>query len=284
MTPLGKDWFVEVGQSLWPGRALALQIKEVLYEGRSQFQEIRVFDSVGAGRVLTLDGIIQLTESDEFAYQEMLTHVPLFAHPDPKSVLVIGGGDGGILREVAKHRGVERMDICEIDGAVIDVSRRHLPFTACGFDDPRVKIYLEDGAVFVARAKAQYDVIIVDSSDPIGPAEVLYREPFYRAMREALKPGGIITTQAESAWLHRNLVRSLMEMARAIFDTAHYAYTCVPTYPSGQIGLLAASRGPEVRTPLREPDQATRAKLRYYTPEVHRASFILPAFAHEFAC
>jgi len=281
MPQLGKDWYSEVNKTLWPGRALSLQIRKVLFEGRSRFQKVRIFDSVGCGRVLTLDGIIQLTESDEFAYQEMQAHVPLFAHPHPKSVLVIGGGDGGVIREVARHKGVKRIDLCEIDEMVIEVSKKYLPFTACGFDDPRVTVHVEDGATFMVRNKAAYDVIIVDSSDPIGPAEVLYKAPFYRNMRAALKPGGMILTQAESVWLHRDLIQPLFKMARRIFKRVAYCYTCVPTYPSGQIGLLVASTGPQVQVPVRKPDKAMKRSLRYYTPEIHKASFCLPAFAAE---
>ncbi|MCX7048412.1 MAG: spermidine synthase [Candidatus Sumerlaeota bacterium] len=282
MPVLDKNWFCEVNEQLWPGRALALRIKEVLYEGQSQFQHIRVFRSDGVGLVLTLDGVIQLTESDEFAYQEMQAHVPLFAHSDPHSALVVGGGDGGVVREIARHPGIERIDLCEIDPQVIEVSRRYLPFMAGSLDDPRVAIHVADGAKFVADHPAAYDVIIVDSSDPVGPAEVLYREKFYRDMRAALKPGGIILTQAESPWLHKDLIEPLYRMARQLFRRVAYCYACVPTYPSGQIGLLVASDEADPRKPVRRPHAAMRRALRYYTPEIHRASFALPAFARQF--
>jgi spermidine synthase len=279
MKKLGDNWFSEVHETLWPGRALSLQVDKVIYEDRSEFQDICVFESVGVGRVLTLDGIIQLTGSDEFAYQEMLTHVPMFAHPDPRHVLVIGGGDGGILREVTRHDCVERVDLCEIDGDVVDVAKKYLPFTACGFEDPRVHVHIQDGAKFMQDRPGQYDVIIVDSSDPVGPAEVLFKEPFYRSMSEGLKAGGVAINQAESMWLHGDLIQSILTMARGIYKQAHYCYTCVPTYPSGQIGFLVASNELDARLPGRQPDEKMSGQLRYYTPEIHRAAFHLPAFA-----
>lgn len=273
------DWFFEIGPELWPGRALALEVKEILHEQQSEFQRIRVFDSVGAGRVLTLDGVIQLTESDEFAYQEMMTHVPLFAHPEPRDVLVVGGGDGGVVREAARHACVRRIDLCEIDRAVVEVSRRFFPFMASALDDPRVTVHYEDGAKFAAERPGQYDAIVVDSSDPIGPAEVLFREPFYRSLHAALRDGGVAVTQAESMWLHRDLIRGLIDMARGVFPTCAYGYTCVPTYPSGQIGFLFGSKGPAPTPPARRPDPETQAALRYYTPGIHESAFELPAFA-----
>ena len=275
------NWYYELQDQLWPGRALALQVAEVLYEGRSDYQDIKVFTSPSVGRVLTLDGIVQLTESDEFSYQEMLTHIPMFAHPDPKKVLVIGGGDGGILREVARHPGVEEIHLCEIDAMVIEISKKFLPFTACGFDDPRVSVHVEDGAKFMDRNEKAFDVIIVDSSDPIGPAEVLFQKPFYESMHQALKPGGIIGTQAESMWLHKELIQGLLNMARTIFKNVGYAFISIPTYPTGTIGILTASDESDLRSPLRKPDEAIQAALRYYSPEIHQTAFQLPAFAKD---
>ncbi len=273
-----KGWFTEA-DGLWPGKAMTLKVDRVLYEGRSEFQQIRVFENSGCGRVLTLDNIIQLTEHDECAYQEMLAHVPLFAHDDPKRVLVIGGGDGGIVREVVRHAGVESVELCEIDEEVIRVSREFLPFTASGLDDPRVAIRVEDGAKWVADHPKTYDCIIVDSSDPIGPAEVLFQEKFYRDLRGALRPGGVIATQAECVWLHRDIIVPLVQNARKLFDRADYCWTSVPTYPSGTIGLLVASLGADVTQPRRKPTAAMQEALRYYNPHIHQAAFCLPEFA-----
>lgn len=271
-------WFSETSE-LWPGRALSLEITERLYSARSKYQQIDVYQTKCCGKMLALDGIIQFTESDEFAYQEMLTHLAMFAHPNPLKVLVIGGGDGGILREVARHASVREIDICEIDLEVIDVCKRFVPSMARGFDDPRVRLHVADGAAFVRERPGAYDVIIVDSTDPIGPAESLFQEPFYAAMKSALKPSGIIATQAESFFLLQQIVRGLLDIAHGLFDKWAYAYMLVPTYPGGHIGVCLASLGAELKRPARQPDPELASQLRYYTPEVHAAAFVLPAFA-----
>jgi spermidine synthase len=275
---LDNTWFSEIHENLWPGRALSLRIDHFLYREQSPFQDICIFKNSGVGRVLTLDNIIQLTESDEFAYQEMIAHIPLFSHPAPRRVLIIGGGDGGVAREVARHPGIETIDLCEIDSMVIEASKKYLPFMATGFFDSRVKVYIQDGSQFVTGHNEKYDVIIVDSSDPIGPAKVLFEEPFYHSLEAALTPDGIMMNQAESIWLHLNLIKELQKTGHGLFPIAEYCFTCVPTYPSGQIGFLCCSKQHDVRQPQRQPDQAFQKNLRYYTPDIHKASFHLPAF------
>lgn len=229
----GKDlildgWFHERGV-LWPGQAMALKVEKVLYYGESQYQDVLVFQSSNHGVVLVLDGVIQVTERDEFAYQEMIAHIPLFAHPDPKRVLVIGGGDGGVLREVARHPSVEEIVICELDKDVIEVSKKYLPSLACGFDDPRVKVNIMDGNKFMQANQDSFDVIITDSSDPVGPAAVLFETPFYKAMFASLREGGIICTQGECMWLHLDLVKPLMSSVSTFCSSVEYAYTTIPT-------------------------------------------------------
>lgn len=272
-------WFHERGV-LWPGQAMSLQVEEILDHHRSAYQDVLVFKSATFGTVLVLDGVIQVTERDEFSYQEMIAHIPLYAHPDPQRVLVIGGGDGGVLREVAKHPGVQEIVICEIDQDVIDVSKRYLPQLAQGYDDPRVTVHVMDGAKFMAENQDSYDVIITDSSDPVGPASVLFETPFYNAMYASLRAGGIVCTQGECMWLHLDLIRPLVDSISRTYSTVEYAYTTIPTYPSGQIGFIVATknRGP-CRAPARQPDEATEAALRYYSSELHSAAFTLPAFA-----
>jgi spermidine synthase len=271
-------WFFETCP-MWPGMALSLEIETILYDEKSLFQHIQVFETKHHGKMLALDGIIQLTESDEFSYQEMLAHIPLFAHPQPETVLVIGGGDGGILREVGRHACVKTMDFCEIDEMVITVSKKFLPDLACGFDDPRVHVFIGDGAAFVREKTGVYDVIIVDSSDPIGPGEVLFKQPFYQSLKTALKPGGIIATQGESIFLHKDCVVNLAKITRDLFTRQAYACIMVPTYPGGNIGICLGSLGPELTRPAREMPAELQAQLRYYTPRVHEAAFILPHFA-----
>ena len=271
-------WFSETCP-MWPGMALSLEIEKTLYDEKSPFQHIQVFETRHHGKMLALDGIIQLTQSDEFSYQEMLAHIPLFAHPKPETVLVIGGGDGGILREVGRHACVTTMDFCEIDEMVITVSKQFLPDLACGFDDPRVNVFIGDGAAFVRGKTGVYDVIIVDSSDPIGPGEVLFKKPFYESLKNALKPGGIIATQGESIFLHKDCVTRLAKITRELFDRQAYACIMVPTYPGGNIGICLGSLGPEPTRPAREMPAELQGRLKYYTPGIHEAAFILPHFA-----
>jgi len=276
MDILGKGWFSELGV-MWPGQAMSIEVDTILFQGRSDYQDVVVFKSKTYGNVLALDGVIQCTERDEFSYQEMLTHLSMSAHPDPKRVLVIGGGDGGVLREVAKHKSVEQIVICEIDKMVIDVSKQYLPHMAAGYNDPRVKVNIGDGCKFLEESKNEYDIIIVDSSDPVGPAEVLFEKPFYVNMRNALREGGLISTQGECMWLHLDLIKRLLDQSRDLYKHAEYAFTTIPTYPCGQIGFVVCSLRDE--SPSEAVRELTGAHLKYYSKEVHKASFVLPQFA-----
>jgi spermidine synthase len=271
-------WFHERGE-LWPGQAMSLKVNKVLEHTQTKFQDVLVFESPNHGNVLVLDGVIQVTERDEFSYQEMIAHIPLFAHPNPKRVLVIGGGDGGVLREVAKHPGVEQIVECEIDEGVIIASKKYLPNLAKGYDDPRVSVHIKDGSQFMEENQDSFDVIITDSSDPIGPASVLFETPFFDAMYKSLREGGIVCTQGECMWLHLNLIRPLVDSIKSKYSSVEYAYTTIPTYPSGQIGFILASKGRSTcKIPLREPTTKIQEQLQYYTPEIHQAAFVLPAF------
>jgi spermidine synthase len=273
-----KDHWVTEGNS---GFAVSIEVGEHLFSKKSAFQQIDVYDTPFCGRLLALDGAIQLAEFDEFAYHEMLTHVPMFSHPAPRRALVIGGGDGGALREIARHQCAEEIDICEIDEEVINASRRFIPSAACGFDDPRVKIHIADGSVFVKERRNFYDVIIVDSTDPAGPGEALFNEKFYHAMRAALREGGIIASQAESVFLHPEIVSRLVSITKSLFQFYGYFLIMVPTYPGGNIGACIGSSIYDIRNPAREPDAAMQTALRYYAADVHRAAFKLPVFAEK---
>lgn len=273
-------WFSEICP-MWPGICLSLEIEKVLYSQKSQYQQIDVFKTTHHGIMLVLDGIIQLTQSDEFAYQEMLAHVPLFAHPNPETLLVVGGGDGGILREASRHECLKTIDFCEIDEQVIEVCKKFLPEMACGFDDPRVNVHIGDGDLFVREWPAAYDVIIVDSSDPVGPGEALFEKPFYDALKKALKPGGLVATQGESFFMHKKYVEDLFEITTELFDINLYSTILVPTYPGGNIGICMGSLGPELKMPAREIPKAVQKQLKYYSKQVHEASFVLPVFAQK---
>jgi spermidine synthase len=274
-----KGWFSDVNEQ-WPGIAISLKLKEKIYEGRTKFQDIAFYETETFGKIMTLDGALQITERDEFSYQEMISHLPLFSHPCPKRVLVIGGGDGGVLREVAKHDCVEHIDICEIDDGVITMSKQWLPYAAVGYGDPRVTVHVGDGATFARNAAAgSYDVIIVDSSDPEGPARVLFDTPFYSDMHRILTERGVVSSQGECFWLHAQLIKRLIAMSRGIFPTVEYAWASVPTYPAGQIGFMISSKAGSCRKPARPVPAEMLKKLRYYNSEVHEAVFAIPQFA-----
>lgn len=275
----GSFWFDEK-LHIPDGHALRLEITEELHSENTPYQQIRVLRTKAFGKMLVLDGVIQLTEFDEFAYHEMIAHVPLFSHPDPKRVLVIGGGDGGVVREVLRHSGVEEIVFCEIDERVTALCRKFFPHIASGLDDPRVKILHLDGNALLMENHDAFDVIITDSSDPIGPATVLFERPFFENLRAGLRPGGIAVTQAESWYYDQELVQKILTDMKAVFPERGYYYTLVPTYPSGLIGLsYLPAQGATLpgEGPVRQPEADWG--LKYYTPEIHRASFQLPRFA-----
>jgi spermidine synthase len=268
----------------WPGQAFSLQIEQVLFHEKSKYQDVLVFKSKTYGNVLILDGIIQCTERDEFAYQEMLAHLPLFAHPNPKRVLIIGGGDGGILREVLKHSSVEHVTMCEIDEMVIDVSKKYLPGMAEQFGNPKLNLFIGDGFEFLKNHKNEFDVVITDSSDPVGPAESLFGKSYYQLLSESMKDGGILSSQAESVWLHLELISHMIEFTKQIFPTVKYASSIMSTYPSGTMGyLIAAKDDRDVTKPARTltSEEIKSMKLKFYNSELHSAAFILPTFVNQ---
>ncbi|MDD9954316.1 MAG: polyamine aminopropyltransferase [Candidatus Woesearchaeota archaeon] len=250
------------------GRGLSVDAT-LLDEVQSDFQNIAVYNSKAFGKMLLLDGVINVTEFDEFAYHEMLVHVPLTVHPNPKKVLVIGGGDGGTVRELLKHY-VEEIHVCEIDKEVVSIAKKHFPSLAQAFDDPKVTIFHEDGAKFIKNK--QYDIILVDSSDPWGPAEALFTEEFYSTMHNALADNGIAVTQSEAMFYDKELIQKIQTFSKKIFPIVHYYYTMVPTYPSGSIGFSFCSKGPQHKAQKNVPN------CTYYTKEIHDAAFILPKF------
>jgi len=283
-TTLIKDgWFMEKNPQ-WPGQATSLEVKKVLLHKKTDFQDLLVFESTHWGMVLVLDGVIQLTEKDEMSYQEMMAHVPLFAHEAPKQVLIIGGGDGGVAREVLKHKCVDQVTHCEIDAGVVEAAKAYFPTLAVGFGNPKGKLVIGDGLAFAKEAAdCSYDVIIVDSSDPVGPAEGLFSKEFYTNAHRILRPGGILCTQGECLWIHADLIEEVLKENGAPFASAEYASMQVPTYPSGQIGSFIGrkafadtSRDASCRKPLR--DIPSDMEFRYYTGDMHTAAFALPAF------
>jgi spermidine synthase len=230
----------------------------------------------------------ELTENDEFVYQEMISHLPLMAHKNPKNVLIVGGGDGAVLREVCRHKTVQSITLVEIDQKVIEVAKKFFTTTtATTFDDPRVTIVHQDAAEFLEKQNASdrkgYDVIIADSSDPVGPAESLFDPAFYEQMYEALDDGGIICTQGDCFWTHPELIENVVACCADIFDAVEYATTYVPTYPCGQIGFIVAGKGEgmNLTKPARKMDAKLAEEMEWYTEEIHSASFVLPKFLEE---
>lgn len=234
------------------------------------------------GRALILDGIIQCTEFDEFAYQEMITFLPLNIHPKPTNVLIVGGGDGGVAREVAKHPLVERIVQVEIDAKVVKASKKYLPFMSCGFSSDKLTLKICDGFEYMRNNKNEFDVIITDSSDPVGPAENLFSESYFVLLKEALKPNGVICSQGGSSWVGLDHVQETVNHCKRHFNVVKYALASVPTYPCGQIGFVVGSLDGNAK--LEEPvtkfseAELKSMNLRYYNDEVHRAAFVLPNF------
>ena len=278
---LVKDGWFKEESSLWPGQAMSLQVEEVLYDKRSKYQDILVFKSTNYGNVLVLDGVIQCTERDEFSYQEMMAHLPMFTHPNPESVVLIGGGDGGVAREVLKHPSVKRVVLCEIDEDVVTVARKYLPKMAVSFEDERLELFTGDGAQFLKEHKEEFDVVITDSSDPIGPASSLFEKAYYETLHQSLRPGGVICTQGECMWLHAKLIEPLLSFCKELFPVVEYAYVCIPTYPSGQIGFVLCGKDEHMnfRLPRRAPSREMQQDLQYYNTNIHQAAFVLPEFA-----
>jgi len=268
---------------------LSLEYDQILWDEKSEYQHVQVFHNQVWGNVLVLDGVIQVTEKDEIAYHELIVHIPMFSHKNPERVLVVGGGDGGSIREVLKHPSVKHVTICEIDEMVIKVAKKFFPNLAGSYDDPRVQVVCRDAAKYMEEKDVvgTYDVIIADTSDPVGPAAALFEAPFYKCMFNTLRPGGKIATQAESIWLNLDLIKRLVGSNLDTFANVEYATTQIPTYPCGQIGFLLCSKAdhgltkPSCKKPLRQPDAEFTKKLRYYTPEVHKAAFILPKFVQD---
>lgn len=252
-------------------------VQEVLYEGRSKFQRIEIIRNKDYGRVLLLDGLVQTTERDEFYYHEMLVHPALTSHARPKNVLIIGGGDGGALREVLKHP-VEKAWLVEIDGKVIEACRDHFPWLRATFRDPRAELVVADGNVFIDKVRETFDVILVDSSDPVGPSTVLHQEAFYRKLKAKLNPGGIIAAQAGSLMLHLDSHARKSVFLKRIFRHSPLYLGPVPTYPVGMwcYNFLSDAVDPAKIKTLYVPDG-----LKYFNPDVYRAAFALPNFLAE---
>ena len=253
----------------------AISVSKKIYSKKSKYQQIDIYDTHKLGRLLTLDGIIMLTDFDEFAYHEMITHPAMHVHPNPEKVLVVGGGDGGTVREVLKHKSVKHIDLCELDEEVIIASKEHLPQLSKGLSNKKVDIHCMDAAEFVKGKEDEYDVIISDSSDPIGPCEVLFQKQFYENMYNALKKDGIAVTQSEGMFFDSGTITKLFKFNKKIFPHLSYYYSLVPTYPSGTIGFSFCSKKYD---PIKNVKDKGIKGLKYYNQKIHKSAFVLPTF------
>jgi len=260
-----------------------LDVDELIYDGRSDHQDLVIFHNPFFGRVLALDGAIQTTEKDEFIYHEMLTHVPVLAHGKVKKALVIGVGDGGIIRELTRHTGIDEIVAVEIDQAVIDMCLKYLPNHSAGsLDDPRVRLIIDDGLRFLEETDETFDVIITDSTDPIGPAETLFTEQFYELCKNCLNEGGILATQNGVPFFQPEELSNTAKRLAPHFPGWHFYHAAIPTYVGGSMSFGWGALDPESRrVPLDELERRfaeSGLKTRYYTPEIHQAAFALPRY------
>lgn len=270
-------------KEIMPGVETHYDALRILHEEKTPFQEMRLIETTAFGKMLILDDVVQTTVGDEFIYHEMMTHVPLFTHPAPKSVLIIGGGDGGILRETLKHPRVNRVVMVEIDEKVITFCKKHLPEIPNGaFDDPRSEVIIDDGASFVRNTKEKFDVVIVDSPDPAGPAKVLFTRQFYTGIKAILNPEGVMVRQTGSTFIQRDEQREAFRLLSGIFPLSRMYLFCVPTYVCGFFSSIMSSLGP-IPEELSEKEiaekmQSINLRTKYYNPGVHAGAFNLPEY------
>jgi len=266
-------WYTELQE---PGISISLKTKTILHTEKTDFQYLEVLDTDVFGRVLVLDGAIQTTIKDEFVYHEMISLVPINTHPNPENVLVVGGGDGGAIREIAKHPKVKKATLVEIDPAVINASKKYFPEISAGLNDPKVEIRIEDGIKHIAESKGKYDIILVDSTDPVGPAVGLFEKGFYQGIYDALKDDGIFVAQTESPFLTEYLMCGVYKNVEPIFPITKLYLAYIPTYPGGMWSFTMGSKKHDPETI--ELEKIPNTNTRYYTPQVHKAAFALPVF------
>lgn len=276
-----------VEETLHGGFRVRLKADRVLFDSETEHQHLVIFENSDFGRVMMLDGVVQLSTRDEFVYHEMMSHVPLFAHGEAKKVLVIGGGDGGVLREVLRHSAVASATLCEIDQSVIDLCREHFPGVSAGaLDDKRTQIVIADGTKFVAETDERFDVILVDSTDPIGPGAVLFTKQFYKDCRRALKPGGILVTQNGLPFLQGPELKQSVGYFRDLFDDSFAFVATTPSYFGGSMSYGWATdnkslRRHDLETIERRYEKAGSFATRYWRPDIQLAAFALPTYIRE---
>lgn len=257
---------------------LSLRVKNILHSEKTPYQDLIIADTHEYGRILMLDGAFQLTERDEFTYSEMMSHVPLCAHENPENVLIIGGGDGAIMREVLRHECVKKCTLIDIDERVIESSKKYLPFAGCSFNDSRADVKCMDAMKFIRETNERYDVVIIDSTDPVDFAAGLFQSGFYSDVKRVMNQNAFLSELTESPFTDTNLMRQAIREMRKVFPLVRMYWGVVPTYPSGMwtYGLSCMNENANPSEPVRNVKGT-----RYYTNEIHKASFILPPFLED---
>ncbi len=268
-------WFTEKHT---PHAGITLELGKSLFDQKSEFQHVQVVETLEYGRMLLLDGCVMVTDRDEFIYHEMIVHPALLAHPKPERVLIIGGGDGGSVREALKHPEARSIELVEIDGMVIDASRRFFPALTVGLDDARVQVRVADGFAHLDTHAGVYDVILVDSMDPVGEAAKLFTTPFFRKVQAALRPGGVAVFQSESPFYHADILRDLVQAMRLTFKHAAPYLAHIPTYPSGLWSFTFASNAVDPLTAKLRAGGKWLDGLKYFHPALFPAAFVLPNY------
>ncbi len=259
--------------------AMTYKIKETLHTEKTEFQDIAILDTYEFGRMLVLDGIVQTTIKDEFVYHEMISHIPLFTHPNPKQVLVVGGGDGGVIREVLKHPSVERAVLCEIDKRVVELSLEYLPEISCGLNDKRAEIFIGDGIKYVMENKNKFDLIVVDSTDPFGAAEGLFNKSFYESLYECLKDDGIFVAQTETPLYLPQVVKKVYTDIKNAFPITRMYMAAIPTYPGVYWSFTIGSKKYDPLTV--DINKILDLDTKYYYRDLHKACFVLPKYVKD---
>ena len=270
-------------EALHTGYGQSFEVDEVLFEIDTDHQHLVIFNNSQFGRIMALDGVIQTTERDEFIYHEMMAHVPMFAHGNAKKVLIIGGGDGGMLREVLRHPGVEQVTQVEIDQAVVDMCTKYLPNHSAGaYEHEKTQVVIADGVDYVNETDEKYDVIISDCTDPIGPGEVLFSSRFYEGCKRCLTPGGVFVAQNGVSFMQIEEVTTTAQRLKPYFADQSFYSAAVPTYVGGIMTFAWATDNQALRSldakTIRERFEVAGFSTRFYTPEVHQASFALPQY------
>lgn len=275
-----KNFYKEITPA---GFGIAIKKNKTLFSQKSPYQKVEIIETDSSlGKVLTLDGLMMTTECDEYFYHEMITHVPMLSHKNPKKILVIGGGDGGTIKEVLKHNTVENIVLCEIDELVIKACKKHLPSISKGLDNKKVKIIIEDAVSFIKNKKNEYDIILIDSTDPLGAGEGLFTEEFYNDVKDSLKKNGIVCAQSESPIVNQNEIKKIYKLLKKVFPITSIYVSPIPTYPGGYWSWAFCSTEVQPLSYIDEKRCESITKTcKIYNKEYHKACFALPNFLKE---